>query len=186
MRHPFRVRICIPFLIIASGSERNVHACCLVVTFEVAFDEVAFLEGVLDWIAVVAARQLDYLVKTNMVELASFIPVDPINRHDELAVTAPPAVHLAFPSLIVVLSLIHGSGLGLALVLAKDCPNVLLAGGMACREVEQLPHHPRLAASELMDKCFIGHAKDEHSDHVRIHDVGKLIALLGKAADILT
>jgi hypothetical protein len=37
-----------------------------------------------------------------------------------------------------------------------------------------------------VDECFIGHAKDECSDHVRIHNVVKLIALLGKAADILT
>jgi hypothetical protein len=36
-----------------------------------------------------------------------------------------------------------------------------------------------------MDKCFIGHAKDECSDHVHIHDVVKLIALLGKATDVL-
>jgi hypothetical protein len=36
-----------------------------------------------------------------------------------------------------------------------------------------------------MDECFVGHARDERSDHVRIHDVGKLIALLGKVADVL-
>jgi hypothetical protein len=31
-----------------SGFGRHVHAGCLVVTFEVEFDEVALLEGVLD------------------------------------------------------------------------------------------------------------------------------------------
>jgi hypothetical protein len=36
-----------------------------------------------------------------------------------------------------------------------------------------------------MDECFVGRARDEHSDHVRIHNIGKLIALLGKAADVL-
>jgi hypothetical protein len=36
-----------------------------------------------------------------------------------------------------------------------------------------------------MDECFIGRAGEEHSDHIRIHDVWKLIALLGKAVDIL-
>jgi hypothetical protein len=39
--------------------------------------------------------------------------------------------------------------------------------------------------SELMDECFIGRAKDECSDHVRIHDIGKLIPLHGKAVDVL-
>jgi hypothetical protein len=39
--------------------------------------------------------------------------------------------------------------------------------------------------SELVDECFIGHARDERSDHICIHDIGKLIALLGKAMDIL-
>jgi hypothetical protein len=37
-----------------------------------------------------------------------------------------------------------------------------------------------------MDECFVGRAKDERSDHVRIYDIGKLVALLGKAADVLT
>ena len=37
-----------------------------------------------------------------------------------------------------------------------------------------------------MDKCFVGCVENESSDHVRIHDIGKLIALLGKAANVLT
>jgi hypothetical protein len=37
-----------------------------------------------------------------------------------------------------------------------------------------------------VDKGFVGHARDERSDHVRIHNVGKLIALLGKMVDVLT
>jgi hypothetical protein len=61
----------------------------------------------------------------------------------------------------------------------------LLAEGVACREVEQLPCHSPFAASELVDKCFVGCARDERSDHVRIHDIRKLIALLGKATDVL-
>jgi len=36
-----------------------------------------------------------------------------------------------------------------------------------------------------MDEGFVGHARDECSNHVRIYDVGKLIALLGKVADVL-
>ena len=90
----------------------------------------------------VVARQLDYLVKTNVVELASFLPMDPNDRRDKLAIVAPLAIFLAFPSPIAVLSLVRGFCLGLALVFAKDCPDGLLAGGMACREVEQLLHHP--------------------------------------------
>jgi hypothetical protein len=36
-----------------------------------------------------------------------------------------------------------------------------------------------------MDECFVGRAKDECSDHIHIHDIRKLIALLGKAMDVL-
>jgi hypothetical protein len=39
--------------------------------------------------------------------------------------------------------------------------------------------------SELVNKCFIGHARDERPDHVHVHDIGKLIALLGKATNVL-
>ena len=56
---------------------------------------------------------------------------------------------------------------------------------MALWEVEQLPCRPRFAASELIDGCFVGHARDERSNHARVHDIGKLIALLGKAVDVL-
>jgi hypothetical protein len=31
-----------------------------------------------------------------------------------------------------------------------------------------------------MDECFIGYAEDERSDHICIHDVREVIALLGK------
>jgi hypothetical protein len=37
-----------------------------------------------------------------------------------------------------------------------------------------------------VDECFVGHAGDELSDHVHIHDIGKLIALFGKPANVLT
>ena len=56
---------------------------------------------------------------------------------------------------------------------------------MACGEVEQLLRPLWFATSELMDECFVGWVEDECSNHVRNHDVGKLIALLGKAADVL-
>jgi hypothetical protein len=36
-----------------------------------------------------------------------------------------------------------------------------------------------------MDECFVGHARDECSDHVCIHDIRKLIALLGEVVDVL-
>ena len=111
--------------------------------------------------------------------------MDLVDRHDKLTVVTSPAILLAFPSPIAVLSLIRGFGLSLTLVFAKDCPDSFLVGGMACLEVEQLPHRPCLTASELVDECFIGRARDERSNHVRIYDVGKLIALLGKAADVL-
>jgi hypothetical protein len=97
----------------------------------------------------------------------------------------PLAVLLAFPSPIAVVSLVHGFSLGLTLVFAKDCPNNLLVGGMACREVEQLPRRLWFATSELLDKCYIGHARDEHPNHIRIDDIGKLIILLGKVVDVL-
>ena len=111
--------------------------------------------------------------------------MDPIDGHDELAVAVPPTILLAFYSPIAVLSFICGFGLRLALVLAEDCMDDLLAGGLTCHEVEQLPRHSWFAAPELVDKYFIGHARDERSGHVRIHDVRKVIAQLGKAVDVL-
>jgi hypothetical protein len=134
----------------------------------------------------VVTQHLDYLVETDMVELASLLPVDPVDHRDKLAIAMPPAVLLAFSSSIAVLSLIHRFGLGLTLILAKDCTDRLLAGGMACCEVEKLPHRPRFAAFKLVDECFTGHARDERSDHVSVHNIRKLIALLGKAMDVLT
>ena len=112
--------------------------------------------------------------------------MDPIDRCDEFTLMAPPTILLAFPSLTVVLSLVHGFSLRHTLVFAKECLDGHLTGGVACHEVEQLPHCPWFAASKLMDECFIGHARDECSDLVQIHDVRKLITLLGKAADVLT
>ena len=54
----------------------------------------------------VTARHHDYLVKTNMVELASLLPVDPIDCHNELTIAAPPAILLSFSPSIAVLSLV--------------------------------------------------------------------------------
>ena len=121
-----------------------------------------------------------------MVELASLLPMDPVNHRDELAVVVPPAILLAFSPSIVVLSLICGFGLNLTLVLVEDCMDNLLAGGVACCEVEQLLCCLWFAVSKLMNECFIGHARDECFDHIRIHNIGKLNALLGKAVDVLT
>ena len=104
---PSRVRICIPLLFIASGLGRHVRADHLIVAAEVALDEVAHLKGVLDWIAMVAARHLDYLVETNMVELASLLFVDPIDCRNQLTIVVPPAILLALHSSIVVLGLIR-------------------------------------------------------------------------------
>jgi hypothetical protein len=61
----------------------------------------------------------------------------------------------------------------------------LLARGVTCCEVEQLPRRSWFAAPELVDKCFIGRVGDERSDHICIHNVRQLIALLGEVADVL-
>jgi hypothetical protein len=111
--------------------------------------------------------------------------MDPIDGRDELTITTPLAVPLAYYPSATVFSLVRGFSLSLTLVFAKDCTDVLLTRGVACRKVEQLPCCPWFAASELMNECFIGHAGDECYEHVRIHDIEKLIALLGKAADVL-
>ena len=121
-----------------------------------------------------------------MVELASLLLVDSVNHRDELTVTAPPTVLLAFLPPGAVPSLVRGLSLGLVLVFAEDCPDGLLIGGMACSEVEQLPCCSWFAVSKLMDEGFVSHARDECSDHVYIYDVGKLISLHGKAMDVLT
>ena len=55
-----------------------------------------------DWVTVVEAWQLDYLIETDMVELASLLVVDPIT------VTMPPAILHAFPLPIAVLSPLVG------------------------------------------------------------------------------
>jgi hypothetical protein len=115
----------------------------------------------------------------------SFLLVDLVDCRDELVVTVPPAILFTLPPPITVLSLIRGFSLRLTLTFAKDCPDGLLVGGMACHEVEQLLRCPWFAASKLMDEFFIGRAGDERSDHVYIHDIRKLIALLGKATDVL-
>jgi hypothetical protein len=100
----------------------------------------------------VATWHLDYLVETDMAELASFLLVDPVDDYDELAVVASPTILLAFYSLIVVLSPICGFGLRLTLVFVEDCMDGLLARGVTCCEVEQLPCHSWFAAPKLMDE----------------------------------
>ena len=79
--------------------------------------------------------------------------------------------------MIVVFRLACGFSLSLTLVFVEDCTDDLLTRGVACHEVKQLPRHPWFAASELVNECFVGCARDEHSDHVRIHDVRKLIVV---------
>ena len=148
---PSRVRIRIPLLFIAGGPKRYVRAGHLVVATEVALDEVALLECVLDWIAMIATRHLDYLVEADMAGLASLLLMDPVDSCDELAIAAPLTVLLAFYSPIAVLSLICGFGLRLALVLVEDCMDGLLTRGVTCREIEQLPRHSWFAAPELVD-----------------------------------
>jgi hypothetical protein len=64
-----------------------------------------------------------------VVELASLLLMDHVDRRDELAVVAPLAVLLALCLSIVVFSLFRGFGLSLALVLVEDCTDGLLAGG---------------------------------------------------------
>ena len=133
----------------------------------------------------IATRHLDYLVEADMVELASFMFVDPIDRRDELTMMASLAIlHALHPS-IIVFSHVYGFSLGVALVFIEDCTDGLLAEGVACCEVEQLPRGPWFVASELVDECLIGCARDECSDHVHVHDIGELIALLGEVADVL-
>jgi hypothetical protein len=175
-----------PLFLIAGGSRQRVYADGLVVALEVAFDEVAIFEGVLDRVAMVVAWQLDYFVKADRVGLASLLLMDSINHRDKLIVMTPLVVLLAFTPTSVVPSLVHGLNLRLAIVFAKDCPDGLLAGGMACCKVEQLPCHSRFVASEFVDEGLVGCTRDERSDHVHIHDVGKLNALLGKVEDVLT
>jgi hypothetical protein len=174
-----------PLPFIVGGPRWRVRAGHLVVAVEVALDEVALLEGVLDWIAMIVARHLDYLVKTDIVELASLLFVDPIDYRNELAVVAPLAVLLALHSSVAVLGLVRGFSLSLTLVLPEYYVDGLLAEGMACCEVKQLPHCSWFTAPELVNESFVDHARDECSYHIRIHDIGKLVALLGKAMDVL-
>jgi hypothetical protein len=65
----------------------------------------------------VTTPHLDYLIETDMVELASLLFVDLIDCHDELTIAAPLAILLALYSSVVVLSLACRFNLSLALVL---------------------------------------------------------------------
>ena len=120
-----------------------------------------------------------------MVEFASLLFVDPVDYCNELAVVVPLAILLSLLSSVVVLGLVHGFSLSLTLVLLEYCVDGLLTRGVACCEVEQLLCSTWFATSELMDKCLIGCARDERSNHVRIHNIGELIALLREAEDVL-
>ena len=111
--------------------------------------------------------------------------MDYVDHRDKLALAMPLVIFPALPPPSAVPGLIHGLSLGLSLVFAEDCLDGLLAGGMACCEVEQLSHCSWFVASKLVDKGLIDHARDECSDDVCIYDVDKLIALLGKAANVL-
>jgi hypothetical protein len=90
-----------------------------------------------------------------MVELASLLFVGSIDCHDELAVAVPPAILLALYSSVAVLSLVHGFSLSLTLVLLEYRTDGLLAEGVACCEVKQLPRSSWFAMSELADECFV-------------------------------
>jgi hypothetical protein len=132
MRYHFGSGYACPFSSLPVGPDGARRAGYLVVSTEVALDKVALLEGVLDWIAMVAAQHLDYLVKTDVVELVSLLLMDPVDHRDELAITTPPAALLAFYLSITVFSLVHGFGLSLVLVLAEDCTDSLRIEGVAC------------------------------------------------------
>ena len=101
-----------------------------------------------------------------MVELASFLLVDLVGSRDELIVMAPPTVLLTLYSVIAVPSLIYGFGLSLARMLVEDYTDDLFARGVACCKVEKLSRRSPFAASELVNKRFIGRARDELSDHI--------------------
>ena len=113
---------------------------------------------------------LDYLVEADVVDLVGLLFVDPIDFHNELVAMAPPAILLALHSSVAVVGLVRGFGLSITLVLLEYCVDSLLIIGVACCEVGQL---------------LCGCAKDERSEHVCVHDIGKLIALLGEAANVL-
>ena len=61
----------------------------------------------------------------------------------------------------------------------------LLASGILCGDVQDLPHHVRGLTAERVDERLAGCATNEGVDHVSIDDVGELIALLGEALNVL-
>jgi hypothetical protein len=60
----------------------------------------------------------DFIIFQKKLRPASLLLVDSVDRYDKLTV-----------------DLIYGLSPSLALILAKVCPDSLLAGGMACREI---------------------------------------------------
>ena len=61
----------------------------------------------------------------------------------------------------------------------------LLAGGILGGNVQELLCCAQGLMAEHVDEYFVGHPADEGIDHVGIGDVGKLVALLGEALDVL-
>ena len=73
-------------------------------------------------------------------------------------------------------------GHGLAVEVGLDG---LLASGILCGDVQDLPHHVRGLAAECVDERLAGCAANEGVDHVGVGDVWELIALLGEALNVL-
>jgi hypothetical protein len=63
-----------------------------------------------------------------------------------------------------------------------DC---LLTRGILGGNIQELPRHAWGLAVKHVDKSLAGHAIDEGVDDIGIGDVGKLIALLGEALNVL-
>jgi hypothetical protein len=98
---------------------------------------------------------------------------------------------VAFPSLLALLPglgrsatlLVEGS-LGLAAI--EDGSDRLLAGGMVCRKVKEILGGLGLEAAQFLDQGLPGSTGEQSPDNVCVDDVGKVVALLGEASDVLT
>ena len=72
----------------------------------------------------------------------------------------------------------------LALRAVKNCPDHLLARGMAGGDVEELLGGSRTLMSQLVNRGLVGGPRQESSYDVGVGDVGQLVALLGEAPDV--
>lgn len=169
-----------PGSLLALGGRREL-------ALEVTLKEIAILAEVFDGVVVVRARPLHLLLEVPRV-LAGIGPTClllacAVGSSDELNVVA--LAVLLVPPVPLLVSLVPLLGVSPTIFLAKVGSDNFLARGMAGHDVKQLPRRARLVAPKLMYERLVGYSRYEGVDHIGDLHIGKVVALLGEAANVL-